>query len=187
MMKNSKKQIVIYSILVVAIITAIMHIYAYKHCKEKAEPVSIVSTSNCVTASYYNKDVISRCISMTIENKSESDAYFWIGREPRKDLAETDLAHKYFAEHPLSYSISLKEIISGDRNCEQEVGYTFLKHLKPNASFTIVVPDDGISREFYTNRLVIVSAETVHEILSQRVPQKYLYNENLIVLTKPKE
>ncbi|WP_289870942.1 hypothetical protein [Duncaniella dubosii] len=184
-MKISKKHIIIYSILVAAIITAIVLLYGYEHCKEKAELVSIISTSNCVTASHYNKDVISRCTSMTIENISESDAYFWIGREPRRELAETDLAHKYFVEHPSSYPISFKEIISGDRSCEQEVGYTFIKHLEPNTSFTIVIPDDGISSEFYTKRLVIASAETVHETLGQGVPQKYLYDGDLIVLTKP--
>ena len=168
-MKISKKHIIIYSILVAAIITAIVLLYGYEHCKEKAELVSIISISNCVTASHYNKDVISRCTSMTIENISESDAYFWIGREPRRELAETDLAHKYFVEHPSS----------------QEVGYTFIKHLEPNTSFTIVIPDDGISSEFYTKRFVIASAETVHETLGQGVPQKYLYDGDLIVLTKP--
>lgn len=167
------------------IITGIVLFYADKKRKENTMPVNIVSIYDCITTSYFNRDIFSRCISITIENTYSCDSYFWIGREPKGDPSEKNLTYKYFMEHPSSSPMSLKEIIAKGHHCEQEIGYTFLKLLKPNATFTLVVPDDESNREFFTKRFIIVPAETVHGILGQRIPQNYLYSEDLIVLTNP--
>lgn len=186
MRKNKRRNIIAVSGFFIVALTICL-LWIYHHQSKQHRPAIMageITTVSFMTANCFN-DSLSHNEAIEIRNSSDRDAYLWIGREPIGNRPIEDLIHSYFDEIPSCASISFNEIIKMERICEQEVGYTFIKHLNTEETFILVLPEDRNSKLFYSERIVLTSSESVHQVLGRSIPEKYLFRENIILLTPP--
>ena len=186
MRKNKRRNIIAVSgFFIVALATCLL--WAYHHQSKQPRPPIMageITTVSFMTANCFN-DSLSHNEAIEIRNSSDKDAYLWIGREPTGNRPIEELIHGYFDEIPSGTSISFNEIIKMEHICEQEVGYTFIKQLNPEETFILVLPEDRSAQLFYSERIVLTSSESVHQALGHSIPEKYLFREDIILLTPP--
>ena len=186
MRKNKRHRIIaVYGFFIMALITCLLLSYFHQN-KQYRTPIMSgdITTVSFMIANCFN-DSLSHNEAIEIRNSSDKDAYLWIGHEPTGNRPIEELIHGYFDEIPSGASISFNEIIKMEHICEQEVGYTFIKQLNPEETFILVLPEDRSSQLFYSERIVLTSSESVHQALGHSIPEKYLFREDIILLTPP--
>ena len=63
-----------------------------------------------------------------------------------------------------------------------EIGYTFLKDIPPNETFSYFVAKNRIESRFYRERIVIIKKKEVERYLKMIIDKKYFYQFSDIFL-----
>lgn len=144
-----------------------------------------VTQNECLTTNYFDDSTPSRYTSVTVKNRTDENCYFWIAREPKQNSSLKELVNNYFLERPSEKQEPFITIITDDLSYELEIGYNFIKQMRPQEEFNLILPNDKEYQKFYTDRFILIPTETVENILKQRIPPKYMSEDDVLFLTKP--
>lgn len=136
-----------------------------------------------VACSYFNG--ISRRYEIVdlyqITNTSDEEYLTWISLHPNEAKPTEALIREFFLKPKGDFN--LMGLFNEDfyiPTCE--IGYTFIKSIKPRETFSYVVKKTRVKSTFYRDRIVVISRKEVEQFLKFHIADNFLYKEPIIVL-----
>jgi len=118
-----------------------------------------------------------------IKNDSDEDYLTWVSLAPINNRTNTKLIRDYFIKTKGDYNLigmMNDDLLTLNSMCE--IGYTFLKDIPPNETFSYFVAKNRIESRFYRERIVIIKKKEVERYLKMIIDKKYFYQLSDIFL-----
>ena len=109
-----------------------------------------------------------------ITNDSDEDYLTWVSLAPINNRTNTKLIRDYFIKTKGDYNLigmMNDNLLTLNSMCE--IGYTFLKDIPPNETFSYFVAKNRIESRFYRERIVIIKKKEVERYLKMIIDKKY--------------
>lgn len=100
-----------------------------------------------------------------ITNDSDEDYLTWVSLAPINNRTNTKLIRDYFIKTKGDYNLigmMNDNLLTLNSMCE--IGYTFLKDIPPNETFSYFVAKNRIESRFYRERIVIIKKKEVERL-----------------------
>lgn len=116
---------------------------------------------------------------LTMENQTSEDFYFWIGRVVSDGLDPEQLFLAYFyGKRAIDHETLFGDIVTAtsgsmDGYGIKEIGYTFIKLLKPGEKFTVIMPTDQRKVEFFRKRFVFMAKSVLERKVGTLIEKFY--------------
>ncbi|WP_290159680.1 hypothetical protein [uncultured Duncaniella sp.] len=124
---------------------------------------------------------------LTLENQTSEAFYFWIGRVVSEGVNPERLFFAYFYEKKAAgYNVSFGDAVTDGTNIlsgygMKEIGYNFIKLLKPGDKFTIIMPSEKASAEFFRERFVFMTKSDLEQKLGTQI-ESFVYLPSILDL-----
>lgn len=119
-----------------------------------------------------------------IKNNSNEEYLTWVSLDPAKNESAGRLMNDFFIKIKGDYNfigIMNEDLLSDKSICD--VGYTFIKNIQPNESFSYIILKYDSKSTYYKDRIVIITKKEVEQYLHMQIKQKYFFPLKSIILT----
>ena len=142
-----------------------------------------------VTCSFYN-EIIRQHQTVeiyTITNNTQEEYLSWVSSTPTLGLSSENIINDYFKKRKGSFSyiqwMYEEDIARPESNWT--IGFTFLKSIKPNETFTYVVEMSEDKVPVYQDRIVIIAKEEVDKCLKHiHLKEEYFFPWSIVLLSE---
>jgi hypothetical protein len=159
------------------IVYIIFSIFTFCNLKLSAQCTLQIDT---VSFSYFNG--ITGCEKAIdhykIINNSNEDYLTWVSLVPTNNKSNIELMRDFFKIRKGDFNYL--ELMYEDGLYEQpvDVGYTFVKKISPNETFSYYIIKNNQYSTFYNDRIVLISQKEVEKYLRQSLKEQYFYSYN---------
>lgn len=141
-----------------------------------------------VTCSFYN-EIIRQHQTVeiyTITNNTQEEYLSWVSSTPTLGLSSENIINDYFKKRKGSFSyiqwMYEEDIARPESNWT--IGFTFLKSIKPNETFTYVVEMSQDKVPVYQDRIVIIAKEEMDKCLKHiHLKEEYFFPWSIVFLS----
>lgn len=138
-----------------------------------------------VSYSYFNgitrhKQIIDK---YKITNNSNEEYLTWVSLVPINNKSNTELIRDFFKVRKGDFNyieIMYEEFF----NMSIDIGYTFIKQIPPNETFSYFIAKTDSKSTFYQDRIVILSKKEIEQCLRLQIEEKYFFTLPSIFLTE---
>ena len=119
-----------------------------------------------------------------ISNNSSEEYVTWISQDAISGKTPKELVHDYFQKVKGDFNlVSLFcENLLDDK--QMSIGYTFMKIIRPNESFSYFLFNDNMS--FYKDRIVVLEKKVVERQTRMKLNYEYSYGNHLLIINAEK-
>ena len=149
-------------------------------------PVNIKQSEVCYR-NFFSNGGMTHLNYLTLENQTSEAFYFWIGRVDSEGVDPERLFFAYFyGKKAAGYNVSFGDVVTDGTNILsgygiKEIGYNFIKLLKPGDKFTIIMPSEKASAEFFIERFVFMTKSDVEQKLGTQI-ESFVYLPSILDL-----
>lgn len=157
--------------------------------------ICVGQTANCpvrITESeisyrnYFSNKRMTHLNYLTLENQASEAIYFWIGRVVSDGVDPERLFFSYFyGKKADGYNVSFGDVVTDGTNVLSygiaEIGYSFIKLLRPGDKFTIIMPSEKSSAEFFRERFVFMAKSDLERKLGTMI-ENFVYLPSILNL-----
>lgn len=154
--------------------------------------VTMVSSARCgvridtVSLNYDNGIVEKKqiVVNYQLTNGSNEDYLTWVSLTPIGKKSDKELIYEFFKQRKGDFTW-LQMMYEGLLETQPvNVGYSFVKNISPNGTFSYYVCKTDETSTFYEDRIVIIQREKVERYLREKIDDKCFFQLPYIVLTE---
>ena len=137
-----------------------------------------------VYCNYYNNLVKQKqlIVNYKLKNISDEDYLTWVSITPVEKKSDRELVYEFFKQRKGDFSW-LQMMYEGLLETQiMNVGYSFIKNIHPNETFSYYVCKIDKKSFFYEDRIVIIQKKKVEQYLKEKLDDKYFFQLPYIVL-----
>ena len=137
-----------------------------------------------VYCNYYNNLVKQKqlIVNYKLKNISDEDYLTWVSITPVEKKSDRELVYEFFKQRKGDFSW-LQMMYEGLLETQiMNVGYSFIKNIHPNETFSYYVCKIDKKSFFYEDRIVIIQKKKVEQYLKEKFDDKYFFQLPYIVL-----
>ena len=130
-----------------------------------------------VYCNYYNNLVKQKqlIVNYKLKNISDEDYLTWVSITPVEKKSDRELVYEFFKQRKGDFSW-LQMMYEGLLETQiMNVGYSFIKNIHPNETFSYYVCKIDKKSFFYEDRIVIIQKKKVEQYLKEKFDDKYFF------------
>ncbi len=136
-----------------------------------------------VSYSYFNgitghKQIID---NYKITNNSNEEYFTWVSLVPVNNKSNIELIRDFFKIRKGDFNY-VEIMYEEFTNMSSDIGYTFIKKISPNETFSYFIAKTNSSSTFYKDRIVIIKKNEVEQFLKLQVVERYFFQLSSIFL-----
>lgn len=146
-------------------------------------------TVDTVICSFYN-EIIQQNQTIefyTVTNSTQEEYLSWVSSTPTSGLSCENIIYDYFKKRKgdFNYFQWMYEEDMARPESNWTIGFTFLKSIKPNETFTYIVERTQDAVSVYQDRIVIVAKREVDRCLKHlRLNEEYFFPWSMVFLSE---
>lgn len=145
-------------------------------CKLKIDTVSMY---------YFNGFIqkMQKIETYKMKNYTNEEYLTWISMSPIDHKTNSELIHDYFIKRKGDFNLieMMNEGLLKDKAIN--IGYSFIKNILPNETFSYVILKSDSNTIFYQERIVLIKKKEVELYLNMQIKRSYFYPLKNIFLT----
>lgn len=115
-----------------------------------------------------------------ISNNSSEEYVTWISQDAISGKTPKELIHDYFQKIKGDFNLVSLFYENLLNNKQVAIGYTFMKIIRPNESFSYFLCNDNAS--FYKDRIIVFKRKVVERQIRMKLNYKYSYDNHLLII-----
>lgn len=145
---------------------------------------------NTLTSSYFNglTKQTQTIVKYVITNNSDEDYLTWVALTPNEDKSDARLIDDFFfrLKGDFNYVMMLYDgLLDGlSEPFNINIGYSFLKKIRPDDTFTYIIAKTDEKSHFYEDRIVVVNKNEAYNQASISIDEKYFFKPSSIFLVE---